>query len=162
MNADTAAETVILGAEVITMAEADATREGATGIAIADGTVGVQIWASPDRQRGFRPLADAVARHAGPDSVDLVATYFRLGDLDEFTRRCADAGLAVTAVETTEVTLHAPSVDAYLTTEVESTPLVERIDDRTYERLRADARTGLAPRSNAASIIAPSSFSTLP
>jgi ubiquinone/menaquinone biosynthesis C-methylase UbiE len=123
-------------------------------VTIADGTVGVQIWASPDRQRGFRPLADAVARHAGPDSVDLVATYFRLGDLDEFTRRCADAGLAVTAVETTEVTLHAPSVDAYLTTEVESTPLVERIDDRTYERLRADARTGLAPFCDASGALA--------
>jgi ubiquinone/menaquinone biosynthesis C-methylase UbiE len=113
-------------------------------VTAANGTVGIQIWAAADRQRGFRPLADAVARHAGPDSVDLVATYFRLGDLDQFTRRCADAGLAVTAVETTEVTLHAPSVDAYVTTEVESTPLVDRIDDDTYARLRADARTGLA------------------
>jgi ubiquinone/menaquinone biosynthesis C-methylase UbiE len=123
-------------------------------VTVADGTVGVQIWASPDRQRGFRPLAEAVARHAGPDSVDLVTTYFRLGDLDEFTRRCADAGLAVTAVETTEVTLHAPSVDAYITTEVESTPLVERIDDETYARLRADARTGLAPFCDASGALA--------
>jgi ubiquinone/menaquinone biosynthesis C-methylase UbiE len=123
-------------------------------VTVADGTIGVQIWASPDRQRGFRPLSDAVARHAGPDSVDLVATYFRLGDLEEFTRRCADAGLAVTAVETTDVTLHAPSVDAYLTTEVESTPLAERIDDRTYERLRADARTGLAPFCDASGALA--------
>lgn len=114
-------------------------------VTVAGGTVGVQLWASPDRQRGFRPLADAVARNAGQDSVDLVATYFRLGDLDEFSRQCADARLAVTAVETREVTLHAPSVDAYVTTEVESTPLVERIDDETYARLRADARAGLAP-----------------
>jgi ubiquinone/menaquinone biosynthesis C-methylase UbiE len=114
-------------------------------VTVADGTVGVQIWASPDRQRGFRPLADAVARHAGPDSVDLIGTYFRLGDPAEFTQRCADARLAVTAVETTEVTLHAPSVDAYVTTEVESTPLVKRIDEETYARLRSDARTGLAP-----------------
>ena len=51
----------------------------------------------------------------------------------------------MTAVETTEVTLHAPSVDAYVTTEVERTPLVKRIDDETYARLRSDARTGLAP-----------------
>jgi ubiquinone/menaquinone biosynthesis C-methylase UbiE len=123
-------------------------------VTAADGTVGLQIWASPHRQRGFRPLADAVARHAGPDSVDLVTTYFQLGDLDEFTRRCADAGLAVTAVETTEVTLHAPSVDAYITTEVESTPLVERIDGETYARLRADARTGLAPFCDASGALA--------
>jgi ubiquinone/menaquinone biosynthesis C-methylase UbiE len=123
-------------------------------VTVADGTVGVQIWASLDRQRGFRALADAVARHAGPDSVDLVATYFRLGGLAEFIQRCADAGLAVTAVETTEVTLHAPSVDAYVTTEVESTPLVEQIDDETYARLRADARTGLAPFCDASGALA--------
>ena len=123
-------------------------------VTVADGTVGVQLWASTDRQRGFRPLADAVARHAGPDSVDLVATYFRLGDLDEFTRRCADAGLVVTAVKTTAVTLHAPSVDAYVTTEVESTPLVERIDDETYARLRADAGSGLAPFCDASGTLA--------
>ena len=123
-------------------------------VTLADGTVGVQIWASPDRQRGFQPLADAVARHAGPDSVDLVTTYFRLGDLDQFTRRCADAGLAVTAVESTEVTLHAPSVDAYVTTEVESTPLAEHIDDETHLRLRADARTGLVPFCDAAGALA--------
>jgi hypothetical protein len=67
-------------------------------VTAVDGTVGVQISASPYRRRGFRPLADAVARHAGPDSVDLVATYFRLGDLDAFAHRYADAGLAVTAV----------------------------------------------------------------
>ena len=30
------------------------------------------------------------------------------------------------------VTLHAPSIDDYVTTEVESTPLVERISDDTY------------------------------
>jgi predicted amidohydrolase YtcJ len=39
MSAETAAETVILGARVITMAEADASPEGSTGVAIADGRV---------------------------------------------------------------------------------------------------------------------------
>lgn len=123
-------------------------------VTVAEGTVGVQIWASPDRQRGFQPLADAIARHADPDSVELVATYFRLGDLDEFTQLCADAGLTLTAVDTTEVTLHAPSVDAYVTTEVESTPLVERIDEETYARLRADAGTGLAAFCDASGALA--------
>jgi SAM-dependent methyltransferase len=123
-------------------------------VTAADGTVAVQLWASADRQRGFRPLAEAVARHAGPDSVDLVSTYFRLGDLDGFARRCSDAGLAVTAVATSEVTLHAPSVDAYVTTEVESTPLVERIDDAAYARIRTDARAGLAPFCDASGALA--------
>ncbi|MGD9531098.1 methyltransferase domain-containing protein [Pseudonocardia sp.] len=109
------------------------------------GTVAVQVWGSPQSQRGFRPLAEAVARHAGADAVDLVSTYFRLGDLDALVRQCDDAGLAVTGVETSEVTLHAPSVDAYVTTEIGSTPLAERLDAAAHDRIRADARAGLAP-----------------
>jgi hypothetical protein len=42
------------------------------------------------------------------------------------------------------VTLDAPSIDGYVTTEVESTPLVSRISDEVYRRIREDARTGLA------------------
>ena len=42
-------------------------------------------------------------------------------------------------------TYRAPSVDAFVTTEVESTPLVERISAETYQRIRDEARTVLAP-----------------
>ena len=39
----------------------------------------------------------------------------------------------------------APSIDAFVTTEVESTPLVERISDDVYRAIRAGARDVLAP-----------------
>jgi hypothetical protein len=39
----------------------------------------------------------------------------------------------------------APSVDAFVTTEVESTPLLERISDEVYRRIRADAHEVLRP-----------------
>jgi hypothetical protein len=42
-------------------------------------------------------------------------------------------------------TYRAPSVDAFVTTEVESTPLLERISDDVYQRIRADAHDVLAP-----------------
>jgi hypothetical protein len=46
----------------------------------------------------------------------------------------------------TEVgTYRAPSVDAFVTTEVESTPLRERITDEVYERIHAGARHVLSP-----------------
>lgn len=108
------------------------------------GTVGVQVWSALDRQPGFQRLAEAVARHAGPDAVDLVATYFRLGDQDELAGHFAAAGLRVTTVRSLPVTLRAPSIDDYVTTEVESTPLVSRISDEVYRRIREDVRTGLA------------------
>ena len=107
-------------------------------------TVGVQVWSALDRQTGIQPLADAVARHAGRDSVDLISTYFRLGDRNALIGHFAAAGLEVTTVREILVTLVAPSIDEYVTTEVESTPLVSRISDEVYRRIREDARTGLA------------------
>jgi Methylase involved in ubiquinone/menaquinone biosynthesis len=114
-------------------------------VVIPGGTVAVQVWSAPERQIGFRPLADAVARHAGPDAVDLISTYFRLGDTEAFTRLCEAAGLEVTGVRTLPVTLRSTSIDEYVTTEIESTPLVSRLTDEAYRRIREDARVGLAP-----------------
>jgi len=55
------------------------------------------------------------------------------------------AGLDVTDVRIVPITLHAPSIDDYVATEVESTPLIARISEQTYRRIREDARTALAP-----------------
>jgi ubiquinone/menaquinone biosynthesis C-methylase UbiE len=109
------------------------------------GTFAVQLWSALDRQIGVRPLAEAVARYAGQDAVDLIGTYFRLGDTGGFSDLCEAAGLQVTGVRSLPITLHAPSIDDYVTTEVESTPLIARISEATYRRIRDDARTGLAP-----------------
>jgi len=47
----------------------------------------------------------------------------------------------VTAQRTVDGTYRAPSVDAFVTTEVESTPLVERLSADTYQHIRDGART---------------------
>jgi ubiquinone/menaquinone biosynthesis C-methylase UbiE len=108
------------------------------------GRVAAQVWSSLDRQTAFQPLAAAVARHAGRDGVDLISTYFRLGDRDRFTGHFSEAGLSVTDVRTLPATVRAPSIDDYITTEVESTPLIDRISKDAYRRIREEARDGLA------------------
>ena len=107
------------------------------------GRVAAQVWSSLDRQTAIHPLADAVTRNAGPDAVDLVSTYFRLGNREEFTGQFTRAGLQVTDVRTLQVTVRAPSVDDYITTEVESTPLIDRLSEDGYQRIREEARAGL-------------------
>ncbi len=109
------------------------------------GTVAVQVWASREAQTGFQPFYEAVARHAGPDAVDLLSAYWTLGDLDQLTGLFATAGLEITSTRTRTGAIRAPSIDQYVTTEIESTPLVERISDDVYQRIRADARVALAP-----------------
>jgi hypothetical protein len=46
-------------------------RNAMAGVTVADGTAAAQRWASPDRQRGFRSLADAVPGTPARTSVDL-------------------------------------------------------------------------------------------
>ncbi len=108
-------------------------------------TVAVAIPNRLDAQIAFSPFVDLAVHHAGPEAVSLLSTYFVCGDLDELTGLVESAGLKVTSARTHVGVYRAPSVDAFVTTEVESTPLIERISDEVYQRIRTDARDVLAP-----------------
>src|SRR5438034_11439655 len=57
-----------------------------------------------------------------PPARSLLDTYFACGDLDELTSLFGRAGLRVTGTQTHSGTARFGSVDAFVTTEVESTP----------------------------------------
>jgi hypothetical protein len=103
-----------------------------------DGTVAIIVPGALDRQPVFQPFVDLAARLIGPEAVSLLTTYFVCGDLDELTAHLVAAGLDITASRAVAGTYAAPSVDAAVSTEVESTPLIERIDEATYRRLREE------------------------
>jgi ubiquinone/menaquinone biosynthesis C-methylase UbiE len=110
-----------------------------------EGAVAVLVPGRLDAQPAFAPFVEAAARLAGPDAMSLLSTYFVCGDLDELTVLVASAGLQVTSSRTLAGTYRAPSVDAFVTTEVESTPLVERMSAAVYAALRAEAHDVLRP-----------------
>ena len=97
-----------------------------------------------ESQPGYGPLVDVAARHAGPEAVNLLTAYWVLGDLDALTALPESVGLHVTATRTRLGTARFDSIDELVRTEVESTPLVERISDETYGRILEDAREALA------------------
>jgi ubiquinone/menaquinone biosynthesis C-methylase UbiE len=109
-----------------------------------DGTVGVQVWSRLESQPGYGPLVDVVARYAGPAAVNLMSAYWVLGDLEALSALFEKAGLQVTGTRTRLGTARFESIDEWVRTEVESTPLVERIDDETYGKIIEDAREALA------------------
>jgi hypothetical protein len=100
-------------------------------------------WSQPETytQTGFKPFYEAVARHAGQGALDLLSAYWTLGDLDKLTGLLEAAGLRIGSTRTRTDAIRAPSIDQYVTTEIESTPLVERISDEVFQRIRADERT---------------------
>jgi SAM-dependent methyltransferase len=108
------------------------------------GTVGVLVPSELERQAAFAPFIDIAARRAGPDAVSLLSTYFVCGGLDRLTALVEGSGLTVTDARIETGTYRAPSIDAAVANEVESTPLRERISDEVYEQIRADARVALA------------------
>ena len=109
------------------------------------GAVAVLVPAALDEQEAFRLFVDVAARHAGPSAVELLTTYFACGDAAAVAGLLEGAGLTVTASESPIGVYAAPSVDAFVATEVESTPLRERISDDVYARIKDDAHTALAP-----------------
>jgi SAM-dependent methyltransferase len=104
------------------------------------GTVGVQVYSSLHEQPAYGPWVDMVARHAGPDTVSLLSTYWVHGDLDTLTGRFQSAGLEVADIRTALGTARWDSVDQMVQIEVESSPLVDRISDETYRRIREESR----------------------
>jgi SAM-dependent methyltransferase len=114
-------------------------------VAAGSGTVAVLVPASLDVQPAYGPFVDMAVRHAGPEARSLLTTYFACGDTGELTGLFGHAGLQVTATGTHSGTARFPSIDALVTTEVESTPLRERITEETYDRIRHGAREVLTP-----------------
>jgi hypothetical protein len=67
------------------------------------------------------------------------------GDLAQLGRLAASAGLRLSGTRTHLGTVKCPPIEAFVTTEVEASPLRERISDVIYERIRRDAREALRP-----------------
>ncbi|MFP3900819.1 MAG: class I SAM-dependent methyltransferase [Acidimicrobiia bacterium] len=114
-------------------------------VAATGGTVALVVPASLDAQPAYGPFVEMAARHAGPEAVSLLGTYWRCGDLATLSSSIEEAGLAVVAARTRRGTARFRSADALVATEVEGSPLADRIDDVVHQRIRDGAREVLAP-----------------
>ena len=108
-------------------------------VAKPQGTVVMMVPSSLDAQPAYRLLVDLVARHAGPDAVAMLSAYWTCGDLDELLRTAEAAGLSVLSTRTRMGTARFPSIDDFVATEVESTPVRQRLTDDEYDTLRREA-----------------------
>lgn len=116
-----------------------------TRVVRAGGTVAAVVPAAINDQPAYGPFVEIVAREAGPTAASLLDTYWSCGDLTELRALFASAGLEVKATRTHTGTATFSSADALVATEVEGSPLIERISDDVYDRIKVGARTALAP-----------------
>jgi SAM-dependent methyltransferase len=108
-------------------------------VAASGGTVGVQVFARLDAQPAYGPWVGMVAEHAGAEARNLLGTYWIHGDLDTLAGRFATAGLTVTATLTKKAVLRFDSIEDFARTEIEATPLVERLNDDQYRTIVAES-----------------------
>jgi SAM-dependent methyltransferase len=109
-----------------------------------NGTVAICVPASLDAQPAYGPFVEMAARHAGPDAISLLSTYWSCGDLGALTSAIESGGLRVTHAQTVAGVARFASPDELVATEVESTPLIDRISDQVYATIRAEATEVLA------------------
>ena len=109
------------------------------------GVVALVVPASIDAQPAYAPFVDLAVRVAGPAAASLLGTYWSCGDLDELVRLLGDAGLAVIDARTYLGTARFGSPEELAVTEVEGSPLGDRITEEEYSRIRVGAREALAP-----------------
>jgi SAM-dependent methyltransferase len=110
-----------------------------------EGRVGVQVYARLDDQPAYGPWVAMVARHAGPEAIGLLSTYWIHGDLDVLRGRFEAARLEITSVDTVRGIARFPSVERMVRTEVEATPLVDRLSDEDYRRILDESAEILRP-----------------
>ncbi|HUG84423.1 MAG TPA: hypothetical protein VMM13_07650, partial [Euzebya sp.] len=110
---------------------------------VARQRVAVLVPSSLDDQPAYAIFTDIVSRHAGPEGAVLVGAYWSCGDLDELTGWLQSAGLDQVQDQTIMGTACFESVDAFVATEVEGSPLIQRIDADTYAAIREDCRREL-------------------
>jgi SAM-dependent methyltransferase len=109
----------------------------------AGGTVAVQVWDRLEAQAGYRLLFEVVARHAGEEAIDLWSAYWALGDLELVAALFQAAGLEIATTSTRDGAVRFASTGELVRTEVEATPLGERIGPEVHARLLEDAGTAL-------------------
>ncbi len=107
------------------------------------GTVTIHVPGRLTHSAGYLALTEVAARHAGPDVVDLLRSYFAVGEPELLHRIVAEAGLTVTRFASWQSATRLASLDALLA--VELLPLVDKIPTTVYDRIAEDCRQALAP-----------------
>jgi len=116
-----------------------------TRVVAPGGSVALQTYAGLHEQPGYRPFVDCVIRHTGPDALELLGTYWSKGDINELRQLLETAGLDVQRIITKLGVITLPSTDAMVHTEIQATPLAQRISESAYRAISEEARQVLAP-----------------
>ena len=100
-------------------------------VVASGGVVALQTYASLAEQPAYGPFVELVATHAGTEARGLLGTYWSLGDIDGLLGLTSAAGLSLLESRSSLGVAVFPSAAAVANTEIQATPLAERITVET-------------------------------
>ena len=107
------------------------------------GVVVIQTYAELADQVAYREF-DAIVRRTAPDaSLDLLDTYWSMGNLPELTSALQRSGLRVVETRTTQGTVGYGTVENLVQIEIKGTPLAERLSQAQIEEILAGSAAHL-------------------
>jgi SAM-dependent methyltransferase len=127
-------------------------------VCVPGGRLGVATCRSLSHQPGYRLLVDVLARRLGEEAAAVVASPYRLGELDRLRALAAGAGFTGMHARIVVSTVRVPSAEALLRAETASSPLgdvVERLDRSGAAALVAELGTVLAPHTDDEGVVFP-------
>ncbi len=104
-------------------------------------------WVVPSslsEQPAYEPFVDAAVAHVGGDARSLLGAYWACGDRAAFTADLASVGLEQITARARAGTARFDSPADFVATEIDATPLADRIDDEQRARIVADVAERLA------------------
>ncbi|MDF2967264.1 MAG: ubiquinone/menaquinone biosynthesis methyltransferase UbiE [Nocardioidaceae bacterium] len=81
-----------------------------------------------------------VAGHAGPDAAELLGTYWAHGNPEVMRGRCAEARLRGASLHEHLRPAYFPNIETFVLTEVNATPLRDRLLQADLDRILADSQ----------------------
>ncbi len=106
-------------------------------VIVPGGVVALQTYAPLTEQPAYGPFVDLVAEHAGAEARVLLGTYWSQGHLDGLLRLTSAAGMSLLESRSSLGEAVFPSTAAVATTEINATPLAERVTPETQARILA-------------------------
>ena len=109
------------------------------------GLVAIQTYAALADQSAYQEF-DAVVRRIAPgEALDLLDTYWSMGDLAALGAALKRAGLEIVGTRTTLGTVRYGTVENLVAAEIRGTPLADRLSQSQIDQILAECATILSP-----------------
>ena len=103
------------------------------------GVVAIQTYAALADQLAFRDFDAVVRRIARGEALDLLDTYWSIGDLPALCAALDRAGLGIVETRTTVGTVRYGTVENLVETEVKGTPLADRLSQSQIDQILTES-----------------------